>query len=1006
MSQFRSRNFILVYKSNYQLCEMSAVNNYASVYTSNITTKVQSTTSPTVTTYDSSSITASFTPGINYGGGGQSLTYNILASSGGVSLSGGPTISTLPGIVTGLSGNTSYTVNILTSIGVNGAFSLAATPTTTTYVQPVSYISSGNYNPSGLWVDSSSIGVQYTPGKNTGVALFNEYVYTGTGTNAVYFGTAVGGTSSTSTALVTGLSGCTNYVVNVKTTIGSNVAISGNLATTTSLQPAYGVSGTLNDGGSINFAFNAGNNSGTTTYTAYAYDSSNQALFFIAGPSPLLITGLSGNTLYNCSMTTVNVNGGTAFSSNIGLTTSAQPPYTLTQGATDISSIQVSFQTGSNYSSTAPLYTIYTTTGISVTGSSSPLTLTGLASGISYNIYGTVTLNGGGVSASSSSALNVSTTVQYLQCSYFRFNSYHNLFRCYSNDYQGSRISPDGNKVILFPPALPTLITGFLYYSSNQSSTPIAFSSTGYSYVQVSMNYSGTYTIAATSSAIYPITWTSASPVINAQLTLNVATTTGTITGAVINPMATVLVYATSNNGFYYAYNKTLSASVPTWSTFTQCIAPVCSIGSYTNISLNPSGPIAISPYGSYVVWSDTNASVPSIYASAVTRLATSSWATVSQMGAISYSIATDLVLIGGGPTGIPTSLLYITSVTVPTGSPLSAGTIYCIPWSDGTMTTIYQFNTFLNLGLYARFVSYDYNSRIYFYGSSEVSYLLLTAFVLPSAQSSYQINGAGEDFLYYPFNNDINNYGSGGASNLKPYYITGLSVGILPDSWLSTDPSGAVYNVINGDANFQTITTAGTYGSVYSNGNGALVDTSLSMLINYTTGFTVAFWFYSTSDTTGMLFSINNGTLGSGYDMRIACFLNGRVGTGTQVLRFFGVRDSSIYWTIAGAYSLNKWYHVAFVYQSDSGGSTTCYLNGYQLTVATGSANTNPDKSVSSQIVYYPQSNTYTYLSFFCDENNGIPISPKSSGLRGFHLYNTKALSATQIADMFKYGW
>ena len=376
---------------------MSVINSAVQLYSSTITTNVQNAVLGTPIV-DSSSISMPFTPGTNYVATGTYLAYNTIASYNGVTLSG-ISLSGSPTTVVGLSGNTQYTVQVQTAVGGNTALSTSSPYYT--LVQSVTLSSGSGYNVSGLLVDSSSIGVQYIAGINTGTSVFTESVYTGTGTTATFFSSVSG---SLSNYAITGLSGSTNYVVNVKTTVGGNIAVTGNVAVITPVQGAYLVT-PVTDSSSIALNFSTGKNSGTTIYTEYVTDVAKSTVFTVSGTSvnTLAIKNLSGNTVYNVSMTTYNVSGGTvtSYAPATPLTTAVEPPYGLTIGTATTTTIPINFYLANN-NYTSQVVNIYTSSGavfcvssntVYVPNQQYQLTLTGLTKATQYYIYGNVVLN-------------------------------------------------------------------------------------------------------------------------------------------------------------------------------------------------------------------------------------------------------------------------------------------------------------------------------------------------------------------------------------------------------------------------------------------------------------------------------------------------------------------------------------------------------------------------------------------------------------------------------------
>jgi hypothetical protein len=200
------------------------------------------------------------------------------------------------------------------------------------------------------------------------------------------------------------------YTVNTSQTtgsVGSQIAMSVNLvlATNTSVQVPY----SLNyDGGSP-----------ITSVTALAYSGSTLAGSASGLSSPLTITGLAAGTIYSVALYATNAIGDSATSTG---------PYFQTPGppaAPTIGTATLSGSTGASITFTAPsnnggsVITSYTVVsspgGITATGTSSPILVTGLSLSTTYTftVYATNALGNGASSSPSNSITTASSPTSY-----------------------------------------------------------------------------------------------------------------------------------------------------------------------------------------------------------------------------------------------------------------------------------------------------------------------------------------------------------------------------------------------------------------------------------------------------------------------------------------------------------------------------------------------------------------------------------------------------------------
>jgi hypothetical protein len=171
----------------------------------------------------------------------------------------------------------------------------------------------------------------------------------------------------------------------------------------------------FNDG-KASIAFSAGEGGGLTIdYAVTPYPPTSPATF-TGTSSPIVVTGLSSNTDYYYYVQARNNFGTSLFSSpsaTIKATTAPQAPVITSAYFTSSSTVEINF-TCQNGGSTVSEYTVTSSGGQTATGTSSPITVSGLSDSTTYTFTVTATNANGTSPASASSSSIAAASVQYL----------------------------------------------------------------------------------------------------------------------------------------------------------------------------------------------------------------------------------------------------------------------------------------------------------------------------------------------------------------------------------------------------------------------------------------------------------------------------------------------------------------------------------------------------------------------------------------------------------------
>ena len=346
------------------------------------TTIIQSTLSgpPTIgtaTVIDSSSISIAFTPP---GGTGTIISYTATSTPGGFT----GTSSTSPIVVSGLTPNTSYTFSVTATN--NGGTSTASTASTAKVTLPNITL----FNISGE--TTTTISLLFAGGYTSATITRN--------------GTAVSTNNVGTTFTDTGLTSNTpyTYIITPKNSAGVTGTTSTIIQSTISSPPTIGIA-TVSSTTAMSISFTAP--SGTGTITNYKVISSPSGITGTGTSSPISVTGLSSNTIYTFTVTATN-NGGTSTSSTASTakTTVPDSPTIGTPSESTPTASSITFTPPSGNGTITNYKITSNPSGITGTGTSSPIIVSGLITNISYTFTMTAT-NTDGTSVSSSDTTSI-----------------------------------------------------------------------------------------------------------------------------------------------------------------------------------------------------------------------------------------------------------------------------------------------------------------------------------------------------------------------------------------------------------------------------------------------------------------------------------------------------------------------------------------------------------------------------------------------------------------------
>ena len=226
-------------------------------------------------------------------------------------------------------------------------------------------------------------------------------------------------TSSTSPIVVAGLSSNTSYTFNVvaNSSSGASLPTASPATTVTSVPQAPTITSVIDNGsgaafnnGSAKIAFTPGNSGGksVTSFTV----TSNPDNITSSGSSPITVSGLRSAVGYTYTITATNPNGTSAASiasSSVTSTTVPDAPIIGTASVTNSTTVSLSFTTPANGGLPITGYTVASTPSIALTvsGSSSPLTVTGNFLPSVFYTFTVTAVNANGASVTSAASNSI-----------------------------------------------------------------------------------------------------------------------------------------------------------------------------------------------------------------------------------------------------------------------------------------------------------------------------------------------------------------------------------------------------------------------------------------------------------------------------------------------------------------------------------------------------------------------------------------------------------------------
>ena len=319
-------------------------------------------------------------------GSGAIVSYTVTSFPGGRTATG----TASPIVVGNLTAGTAYTF----TVRATNASGLTATSVQSNSVAPTA----GVPLPPTALVATSTIGqsasVAFTAPTNNGGSPITGYTVTSTPGGFTASGT-------TSPIVVSGLTNGTEYKFTIVATNaqGNSVAsTTSNSVTPQASVPAAPTIGTATvSGTTASVAFTAPTNNGGAAITSYTVTSSPGGITAIGTATLISVPGLVAGTSYTFTVTATN-SAGTSQSSAVSNSVTAagvpSAPSAVTATGLSGTSASVSFATSSANGSAITGYTItpsLATSPATFTGTSSPITVTGLTAGTAYTFSVTAT---------------------------------------------------------------------------------------------------------------------------------------------------------------------------------------------------------------------------------------------------------------------------------------------------------------------------------------------------------------------------------------------------------------------------------------------------------------------------------------------------------------------------------------------------------------------------------------------------------------------------------------
>ena len=351
-----------------------------------VITKPNSPTIDSISVLSSTEVSVCFTPP---SGTGIITSYTIISSPEGLIGTG----TSSPITVSGLSSNTEYT---FTAVATNsGGISVSSDA----YRQV-----SVTTKPDSPTIDSISVlsstevSVCFTPSIGTGIITSYTIISSPEG---------LIGTGTSSPITVSGLSSNTEYTFTAVATNSGGISILSDVSSSVTTKPESPMIDTVSVLSSTEVKVSFTVPSGTGTITEYIV-TSNLGDIGICTSSPITVSGLLSNTEYTFTVSATNYSGTAISSLSSFVTTNPEPPTIGIAIVISSTEVSVAFTTLSDVGITD--YIVTSNLGDIGTGTSSPITVSGLLSNTLYTFTVTAT-NSGRISFASSPSSSVTTKV-------------------------------------------------------------------------------------------------------------------------------------------------------------------------------------------------------------------------------------------------------------------------------------------------------------------------------------------------------------------------------------------------------------------------------------------------------------------------------------------------------------------------------------------------------------------------------------------------------------------
>jgi hypothetical protein len=331
---------------------------------------------------------------ITPGNGQLSVAFTAPSSNGGstitdykCSIDGGAYFSlattTSPFVLSSLTNGTAYSISIkaVNSIGDGAASnSVSGTPRTVPSASTITGITPGNGN----------LSVAFTSGSDGGAAVTN-YKYSLNGGSSF---TAFSPAQTSSPVSISGLTNGTAYNVQlVALNVAGDGAASNTVSGTPFTTPSAVTGFTVTEGNSqLSLTFTAGADGGSAI-TNYEYSLNGGSTFTSAGftTSPIVVSGLTNGTTYSVQLRAVNAAGNGVATSSVSATprTISDAP-SITGITAGNSQLSVAFSAPTFNGGTTVINYKYSINGgstfVSAGTTSSPIIITGLTNGTTYDV--------------------------------------------------------------------------------------------------------------------------------------------------------------------------------------------------------------------------------------------------------------------------------------------------------------------------------------------------------------------------------------------------------------------------------------------------------------------------------------------------------------------------------------------------------------------------------------------------------------------------------------------